>query len=122
MGHPTETGRVRAHAASLPLPIGPDRLAGGADRAAAASTGTDRPEAHPRRDIVDAILYVARAGGSWRQLPVDYPLWQTVYWHFARWEQEGVTPVVHDVLRAQLRVANGHQVEPTVGTVDAQSV
>ena len=83
---------------------------------------TGRPEAHPRRDIIDAILYGARAGGSWRQLPADYPPWQTVYWHFARWEKEGVTPVVHDALRVQLRVADGRQVEPTVGIVDAQSV
>ena len=31
-----------------------------------------RPEKHPRRDIVDAILYVVRTGCSWRQLPVDF--------------------------------------------------
>src|SRR5512143_3694461 len=48
---------------------------------------TGRPEEHPRRNIVDRILYVAWAGGSWRQLPGDYPPWQTVYWHFARWEK-----------------------------------
>ncbi len=45
---------------------------------------TGRPEAHPRRAIAAAILYMARAGGSWRQLPTDYPPWQTVYWHFSR--------------------------------------
>src|SRR3954471_4376105 len=27
---------------------------------------------HPRRAIVDAILYVVRSGCSWRQLPVDF--------------------------------------------------
>jgi transposase len=32
-----------------------------------------RPESHPRRAIVDAILYVVRTGCSWRQLPVDFP-------------------------------------------------
>ena len=30
-----------------------------------------RREKHPRRDIVDAILYVVRSGCSWRQLPVS---------------------------------------------------
>ncbi len=40
---------------------------------------TGRPEAHPRCDIVDAILYMARSGGAWRQPPADYPPWQTVY-------------------------------------------
>ena len=34
---------------------------------------------HSFRDIVDAILYIDRSGCSWRQLPVDFPPWQTVY-------------------------------------------
>ncbi|MEV4098310.1 transposase [Streptosporangium saharense] len=47
-----------------------------------------RKKKHPRRNIVDAISYVVRTGCSWRQLPVDFPPWQTVYWHFARWENK----------------------------------
>lgn len=81
-----------------------------------------RPEEHPRRDIVDAILYVARSGGSWRQLPADYPPWQTVYWHFARWEKDGVTRAVHDALRSRLRADEGRSPEPTAGIMDSQSV
>jgi transposase len=50
-----------------------------------------RPEKHPRRAIVDAILYVVRTGCSWRQLPTDFPPWQTVYWYFTAWEQAKVT-------------------------------
>ena len=50
-----------------------------------------RPEKHPRRQIVDAILYVVRTGCSWRQLPSDFPPWQTVYWYFVAWEDQGVT-------------------------------
>jgi transposase len=52
-----------------------------------------RPKKHPRRAIVDAILYVVRTGCSWRQLPVDFPPWQTVYRYFARWEGQHVGPV-----------------------------
>jgi hypothetical protein len=48
---------------------------------------------HPRRAIVDAILYVVRSGCSWRQLPVDFPPWQTVYWQFQQWEKRQVTVV-----------------------------
>ncbi|WP_369009924.1 transposase [Actinoplanes cyaneus] len=40
---------------------------------------------HPRRAMVDAILYVVRSGCSWRQLPVDFPPWQIVYWQFQQW-------------------------------------
>ena len=39
-----------------------------------------RREKHPRRAIVDAILYVVRTGCAWRQLPAGFPPWQTVYW------------------------------------------
>src|SRR3954466_15691525 len=46
---------------------------------------------HPRRAIVDAILYVVGSGCSWRQLPVDLPPWQTVYWQFQQWEKRQVT-------------------------------
>jgi transposase len=35
---------------------------------------------HPRRAMVDAILYVVRSGCSWRQLPIDCPpfLWSLI--------------------------------------------
>src|SRR5829696_2242939 len=32
-----------------------------------------RPDKHPRRALVDAILYVVRAGCAWRQLPGRLP-------------------------------------------------
>jgi transposase len=39
-----------------------------------------RPEKHPRRALVDAILYVVRTGCAWRQLPADFPpfLWNQI--------------------------------------------
>lgn len=43
-----------------------------------------RYESHPRREIVNAILYLVRTGCSWRMLPKDFPPWQTVYWYFRR--------------------------------------
>ncbi|GAA5192065.1 hypothetical protein GCM10023322_50850 [Rugosimonospora acidiphila] len=45
-----------------------------------------RPENHPRREIVNAILYLVRSDCPRRYLPADLPLQQTVYWYFARWE------------------------------------
>jgi transposase len=39
-----------------------------------------RPAKHDRRRIVEAILYLTRTGCSWRQLPHDFPPWDTVYW------------------------------------------
>ena len=81
-----------------------------------------RPEKHPRRAVVDAILYVVRTGCAWRQLPADFPPWQTVYWYFARWETQRVTLRMLDALREQVRLADGRDGEPSAGIIDSQSV
>jgi transposase len=81
-----------------------------------------RPEKHSRRDIVDAILYVVRTGCSWRQLPADFPPWQTVYWYFVRWEDQQVTEAMLEVLRRRVRRREGRQEEPSAGIIDSQSV
>jgi hypothetical protein len=70
---------------------------------------------------VDAILYV-RAGCAWRQLPADFPPWQTVYWYFNQWEQARATEKILPVVRAQLRVQEGRNPEPSAGLIDSQSV
>ena len=77
---------------------------------------------HPRRAIVDAILYVVRSGCSWRQLPVDFPPCQTVYWQFQQWEQRQVTERIPKELREQVRLADGRNAEPSAGIIDSQSV
>ena len=81
-----------------------------------------RPEKHPRRSLVDAILYVVRTGCSWRQLPADFPPWQTVYWYFNQWEQAKVTEQILPVVREQLRVQEGRNPQPSAGIIDSQSV
>jgi transposase len=77
---------------------------------------------HPRRAMVDAILYVVRSGCSWRQLPIDFPPWQTVYWQFQQWEKRQVTERIVEELREQLRLAEGREAEPSAGVMDSQSV
>lgn len=81
-----------------------------------------RPEKHHRREIVDAILYVVRAGCSWRQLPFDFPPWETVYWYFVRWEQAKVTEQILHQVRRRVRKAQGRNEDPSAGIIDSQSV
>ncbi|WP_394468209.1 IS5 family transposase [Kutzneria buriramensis] len=81
-----------------------------------------RREKHPRRDLVDAILYVVRSGCSWRQLPVDFPPWETVYWYFTRWEQQRLTFRLLDALRARVRTDAGRDPDPSAGLMDSQTV
>ena len=48
-----------------------------------------RPRAWSLRLTVNGIFYLLCTGCAWRQLPQDYPLWQTVYTTFRRWKQDG---------------------------------
>src|SRR6476646_6666714 len=81
-----------------------------------------RPEKHPRRAIVNAIFYVVRTGCSWRQLPHDFPPWQTVFWYFKQWRADGTTDRLYDALRDRVRDAAGRDPMASAGIVDAQSV
>ena len=84
--------------------------------------GFGRPLTHPRREIVNAILYLARGGCSWRQLPGDFPPWQTVYDYFAAWRADGTVDRIHDRLRAAVRDEAGRDPMASGGVVDSQSV
>jgi transposase len=79
-------------------------------------------EKHPRRHIVNAILYVVRTGCAWRHLPKDFPPWGTVFWYFQKWSRQGVVQQVHDRLRDAVRDAEGRDPMASAGIVDAQSV
>ena len=81
-----------------------------------------RPAIHTRREIVDGILYVLRTGCSWRSLPHDFPVWQTVYDYFRLWRLDGTWERIHDALRDQVRVAAGREVSPSAAIIDSQSV
>ena len=59
---------------------------------------------------------------SWRQLPHDFPPWDTVYWYFKIWNEAGVTDRIHDALRAAVRDADGRDPMASAGIVDAQSI
>jgi len=53
---------------------------------------------HPRKLMVDAILYVVKGGIPWRLMPNDFPCWKTVYDHFRNWNQRGVWEAALDEL------------------------
>ncbi|MET9500017.1 IS5 family transposase [Streptomyces sp. NPDC006552] len=81
-----------------------------------------RREKHPRRRIVDAIFCVVRTGCAWRQLPKDFPPWQTVYWYFTWWHDDGTVERVHDALRDRVRETEGRNAEPSACLIDSQSI
>ena len=81
-----------------------------------------RPAKYERRDILNAILYVARTGCQWRLIPHDLPDWHAVYRYFIQWHMNGVFEDVNDRLRTQIRIDAGRNPEPSAGIIDSQSV
>lgn len=81
-----------------------------------------RPEEYSKREILNAIFYLLRSGCSWRMLPHDLPPWRTVYYYCWQWRRDGTWHVIHDLLRADVRVGAGKQRQPSAGIMDSQSV
>jgi putative transposase len=81
-----------------------------------------RPRKHDMREILNALFYHAREGGSWRALPHDFPPWKTVYNYFEQFEQDGTWQKILDALRPQARSSAGRQPTPSVAAIDSQSV
>ena len=81
-----------------------------------------RPATVSRREIVNAIFYHVRNGGTWRALPHDFPHWKTVHHYFSQWRDDGTWQRVHDAVRDDTRRAAGRDVSPSAAILDAQSV
>ena len=47
-------------------------------------SGTDN------RMFVEAVLWIARTGSPWRDLPEEFGRWNSAYQRFARWSRTGV--------------------------------
>jgi putative transposase len=54
--------------------------------------------------ILNAIFYVLTQGCTWRNLPGDFPAWQTVYTYFRNWRQDGTWVSILDQLSDLVRV------------------
>lgn len=52
----------------------------------------------PNRDMFNAILWIARSGAAWRDLPERYGPWETVYTRFKKWDEQGVFEEIFAIL------------------------
>jgi len=74
------------------------------------------------RAVLDAIFYLLRTGCQWRQLPRDFPTWNTVYWYFRSWQRTGIWVCLQRELYRLTRLRAGRAECPTVVIMDGQSV
>ena len=83
---------------------------------------TGRPRRWPLRRIIDAVLYVLRAGCAWPLLPVGHvPPWRTVYWWFRRLLANGTWDRLSAALVMADRERVGRAPQPTGCVLDSQT-
>ena len=81
-----------------------------------------RDPLHSRREMLNALLYLARTGCQWRMLPHDLPPWEAVYAFWRRLVEGNILEQVNDALRVQIRLKEDRDAEPSVVIIDSQSV
>jgi transposase len=61
-------------------------------------TGKPGRPSGDNRTSLNGILWIARSGAPWRDLPERYGSWSTLYDKFARWSDEGVIEKIFETL------------------------
>lgn len=74
------------------------------------------------RAVTNAIFYVLRTGVQWRNLPSDFPKWQSVYYYFRKWKNNGSIEKMNTALNIAERQRQGAEPSPSILSIDSQSV
>ena len=82
--------------------------------------GPGRPPTVSLRGVVNALLYLVRAGCPWRLLPREFPHWTAVRYYFDKWTQDGTWAEVNRRLVEQTREQRGRAAQPTAAIIDSQ--
>ena len=84
--------------------------------------GRGRPIEIDRRQALKAMLYIAKTGCQWANLPREFPNYHRVYYHFRKWCLDGTWERVNRALVFLARHALGRCPYPSGGVMDSQSV
>jgi len=61
-------------------------------------TGKPGRPSGDNRTALNGILWIARSGAPWRDLPERYGSWSSLYDRFARWSEAGVIERIFEAL------------------------
>lgn len=81
-----------------------------------------RKRKHNLREVVNGILYLVRNGGQWRNLPINYPPWKSVYYYFFKWSRNGIWEDLNGLLVEAERVFHGKETSASLMCADSQSI
>lgn len=74
------------------------------------------------RQVMNAIFYLLHTGCQWRNLPREFPAWQTVYGYFRKFHDQGLWEQINRTLRHRVRQRQGRKRQPSAAIIDSQSV
>src|SRR4051812_36822205 len=80
-----------------------------------------RPEKYPKREIVNAILYLVSSGCRYSDLPHDLPPGGITWKYFNTWSKNGRWKKINNKLRKLVRKRRGRTEDPSVGIIDSQT-
>ena len=63
--------------------------------------GTPGRNADDNRRFLNAVLWIARTGAPWRDLPERFGKYDSVYQRFRRWAKQGRWEAIFEALRAE---------------------
>jgi putative transposase len=85
-------------------------------------TGAGRKMRLPLREVLNAIFYLVHTGCQWRDIPGEFPQWQSVYYHYAKWMKNGTWRRLNAAVCRLERQQRGRHPHPSAGAIDSQSV
>ena len=56
--------------------------------------------------MLNGMLWIARSGAQWRELPSCYGPWQSIYSRFAKWRDGGILEKVFRTLSSDADMEN----------------
>lgn len=63
------------------------------------NTGRPGRPSKENRTMLNAMIWLARSGAPWRDLPERYGSWETVYSRFRKWIDDGILDNIFRILR-----------------------
>ena len=67
------------------------------------NTGKQGRPRKNNRTILNGIIWIARSGAPWRDLPERYGPWETVYSRFRKWIDDGILDNIFRLLSLEAR-------------------
>ena len=81
-----------------------------------------RKRRHDLRTVMNALLYMVRAGCQWRNLPQNFPPWRAVNYYFEQWKVDGRLGFINDRLNQVDRLLEDRAAFPSLMCIYSQSV